>query len=244
MAVQRLSAARAEIMVESVYRGLKYDIGGLSTLSVLKEGGTVEFVARRDRFGNEWQGLKLTLDIRQHDTYKGLKLHQYFLMMSRVPVLCAFSEIEQETGLSLDPLILDTSMFIQPGDSLDGLRVSVKDHDGSDRIVRPGKGELELPEARHLVFGSDNREQQLHVMMDASERHPLVYANNEICQVEYNRERHIPNGTCVRTEPLFLLFSPDRIEFEALASLQQIRFSDERARRVSDKRGSAANEDH
>ncbi|WCF06553.1 GNAT family N-acetyltransferase [Paenibacillus thiaminolyticus] len=224
--------------------GLKYDIGGLSTLSVLKEGGTAEFVARRDRFGNEWQGLKLTLDIRQHDTYKGLKLHQYFLMMSRVPVLCAFSEIEQETGLSLDPLVLDTSMFIQPGDSLDGLRVSVKDHDGSDRIVRPGKGELELPEARHLVFASDNREQQLHVMMDASERHPLVYANNEICQVEYNRERHIPNGTCVRTEPLFLLFSPDRIEFEALASLQQIRFPDERERRVSDKRGSAANEDH
>lgn len=216
--------------------GLKYDIGGLSPLSVLKESSTVEFVTRRDSSDNEWQGLKLTLDVRQHDTYKGLKLHQYFLMLSRVPVLCAFSEIEQETGLSLDQLVWDTSMFIQSGDSQGGLRVSVKDHDRSDRTFRPGKGELEIPEARHLVFGADNREQQLHVMMDASERYPLVYANNEICQVEYNRERHIPNGACVRTEPLFLLFSPDRIDFEALASLQQIRFPDER--------GSGANEDH
>ncbi|BFH44804.1 GNAT family N-acetyltransferase [Paenibacillus melissococcoides] len=216
--------------------GLMYDIGGLSPLSILKERGTAEFVTLRDSFENEWQGLKLTLDIRQHDNYKGLKLHQYFLMLSRVPVLCAFSEIEQKTGLSLDHLDWSTSIFIQAGDSLEGLRVSMKDPDGSRRIFRPGKGELEIPEARHLVFEADNREQQLHVLMDGIERHSLVYANNEICQVEYDRERRIPNGVCVRTDPLFLLFSPDRIEFEALASLQQIRFPDEKGR--------DANEDH
>ena len=216
--------------------GLKYSIGDLSPLSVLKEKSSAQFVARSDSFNNEWQGLKLTLDVQRHETYKGLKLHQYFLTMSRVPVLCVFSEVEQETGLNLDHLAWNTEMFVQPGASLEDLRVSVKHHDGEYHKFRLGKEELEIPEAKQIVFEAVNREQQLHMIMDSSEHYPSVFANDQICEVDHGLERSVPNGGFIRSAPLFLLFSSDRIESEALASLLQIRFPDQK--------GDRPNEDH
>ncbi|HET7656648.1 MAG TPA: GNAT family N-acetyltransferase, partial [Bacillales bacterium] len=82
--------------------GIGNHIQGLNANSIAKETHSARFVTIQDNFGNEWSGLSVDTDVKEHEDYKGLRFNQHYLMLPGVPVVCHTTEVVQETNRYFD----------------------------------------------------------------------------------------------------------------------------------------------
>lgn len=158
---------------------------GTSLNSLLKEKTTVEFVEKEDDKGNVWKGIKVSTLYEKHETFKGLEIHKYFLLLPGVPVLCHTTEIVQNMGSYLQGKNFYTGCFLNPGLELTKSWGSFQSKNGEWAMVYGGKGEQEMSIDRSVVFGSDDHENLMQIVANQNATFLDSYINLEVIELGY-----------------------------------------------------------
>ncbi len=201
--------------------GIGFAAEKLSTSSVMNEESTGEFVELKDNFNNLWQGIKLTLNIKKHDDYKGLKINQYFMTIADLPVILTTTEILQNTGYYFDSKEFFTYVFIKPEDKLKDSWFDCKNLSG-DIIKYKGGKRCDIEESHMLTFGGKNIKDRL-IMYNTGEKPIHARTNNlTIGNVIYNDISCKSGGKAV-TKPAFLFFNKDSVEEKLIKDFKNIK---------------------
>ncbi|KZE68961.1 hypothetical protein AWM68_01445 [Fictibacillus phosphorivorans] len=206
------------------FGGIAGLVEGTSLNSLLKEKTTVGFVEKEDDKGNVWKGIKVSTSYEKHETFKGLDIHQYFLLLPGVPVLCHTTEIEQNTGSYLNGKNFYTGCFLKPGPELTKSWGSFQSESGEWAMVYGGKGEQEMTIDRSVVYGSDNHESLLQVVANQNLTSLDSYINLEVMELGYSEKLSLAHGAAHVTSPVFYVFNDKVIPDTALEDLKKVRF--------------------
>jgi ribosomal protein S18 acetylase RimI-like enzyme len=207
------------------FGGIAGLVEGTSLNSLLKEKSFVEFTEKADSKGNLWRGLKVSTKYEKHETFKGLEVHKYFLLLPGVSVLCHTTEIVQNMGSYLSAKNFYTGCFLNPGTELTKNWASFQSETGEWAMVYGGKGEQEMAVDRSVVFGSDDHENLLQIVANKNNTYIDSYINKEVIELGYAEKLDLASGAKHFTSPVFYLFNNKVTPDAALEDLKKIRFS-------------------
>lgn len=200
---------------------------GLSEMrphTLSKEKTVADFASLKDNKGNKWSGIKLSTTIEKNEEYKGLTIHQYFVLLPGSPVLCHVSEIEQQTGKLLHGESWQSNAFLRPAAAIQDNWMSVQDQHGDWIKVVAGKDENDISIDRNVIIGSDSRREHLHLITNRENTLKEAYINKEILLAGTWEQLTIPSETTYFTTPSFFVFGETVIPESAQHDLQNIKF--------------------
>ena len=141
--------------------GIASNLSGISFLSLLEEPCTVSFAQLIDNKGNQWSGIRMSISITHNEKYKGLILHQYFMLLPGVPVVCQVIMFEQLTGVYLPPLRIITSSFYQGSHEVKNGRVQLNGMQGEPLVYKAGRVQYGIKTTGIIRYGSSEHTEQL-----------------------------------------------------------------------------------
>ncbi|HET7579680.1 MAG TPA: GNAT family N-acetyltransferase [Bacillales bacterium] len=198
--------------------GIGNYIRGLSANSIAKENHSARFAAVKDNFGNEWSGISVDTEVKEHEDYKGLRFNQHFLMLPGVPVVCHTTEIVQDTHRYFDAKTWMTNCFLDAG------WVKSQNDNGEWQTFATRKGEIESYVNQSLIYGSDDRSEKLQVAANFDAVCTSFYLNKEATTLEFEHKIHVGNGQRIFTKPVFFILTDEIIPADALRDLTSLQF--------------------
>ncbi|MCL6458482.1 MAG: GNAT family N-acetyltransferase, partial [Gorillibacterium sp.] len=201
--------------------GLGMDVQGMSSYSLQEEARSGDFASLNDSLGNDWSGIRLTTDIKQHEVNRGLKIEQYYLLLPGAPVLCKVNRIVNETGVSYPRFqLIDRNYFLQ-GESQSSEWMKIPGENRYHLAIN----EMEIEVKGLLRIGSDHHSAMLHIAYEHPDTYGWGYTNNLMFHPGVMHRSTLPNGSAVWTKPVFYLFGDQKLKQSELTSLTSIRFS-------------------
>ncbi len=192
--------------------------------SAALEEREVTFAELKDSVGNLWKGIKTSLTIEKNQTYKGLKINQYYMLLPGVSVLCYISEFIQNTGKYFDDLEYVNFSFLKAGEDITKCWVKVADGNGEVVKHKCGKVRQDIHTSTFLQYGSQERKDKICVVTDTKDIHQIAFANNQIIASLIVDRINIKDGSSVFTRPVFFILGEEEFEYTSLADLLKIRF--------------------
>ncbi|MCH1627112.1 GNAT family N-acetyltransferase [Fredinandcohnia sp. SECRCQ15] len=197
--------------------GLRFNLEGINYKSFAKEKTGVGEGSLIDHEGRLWKGIKLSTVFAEHESYKGLGIHQYFVMLPGIPLLASVTKIVQNTGMYFHYKDWCTEGKFKLG--------WVKNA-GSNRKYIGGKSELQTTLSNHVIIGSKNDDQLLQVISDRESVEVEAYMNKEVMLVNIWGEIQMANETKFLSAPSFLLGSNEILSTDEVQDLQRIIFKE------------------
>ncbi|AIQ41542.1 GNAT family N-acetyltransferase [Paenibacillus sp. FSL R5-0912] len=206
--------------------GILTSINDMSLRSFMEEPRTAEFAELTDNKGNRWSGIRMSVTIKQNDKYKGLTLHQYFMLLPGVPVLASTVHIEQNTGTPLYPLELDTSSHYRAAADLKDSRGYLKNSSGEEIVYKAGRVQLGVRSTNGILqVGSTERKQRL-TLVTAKDLTSTAFMANTHAALSYAIDPlYLQDGEERFSKPQFYLISDLKVPEQAYADLLTIRFN-------------------
>lgn len=205
-------------------------VGGITTqpqeltnLSILKEKRSVNTANIMDNMGNHWQGICITLDIQENEKFKGLILHQYFLMLPGVPVICCTTEIIQNTNTLFNYKPFVTMAFFKPNENIKESWYKVRNREGNEIKYKAGRVRQDTKVDSPICFGTDTRNERLLVIPNPSSFAEGIDNNQVMGSILVNKVI-LSTGNRMFLPPMFLLFTEDNLEASLLKDLYNIKF--------------------
>jgi len=200
--------------------GIKNGPPDLNMFSLLKEQTVCVFTTVKDKYNNEWAGLKLETNISHHQKWKGLKYVQYFVTMPGLPLLITFVEIIDHAGYRMKEEKWHTNLFMTCNDKdtcvlhIQGDKVKNKQF-----FVAEEEQEVNVKDNFYLSLG----EEKLYYITSESAMDTEFYSNKEAIQlVSFDKAKRIENR--LHTEPNYLLFAKEEISPALLKQVRRIVF--------------------
>ena len=78
--------------------GITQRLQGIQDIAALKEERSAEFVKLTDNFGNEWEGIKVSLNIQKDPDLKGLVIDSYCLTLPGIKLIHTFTNVTNYSG--------------------------------------------------------------------------------------------------------------------------------------------------
>lgn len=206
--------------------GIRNALLKITSNSLLKERRSAEFVALPDCKGNPWRGIKISVHIEQHEAYKGLSFHQYYLLLPGVPILCHTTEIIQNTNRYLNNEIWYAQAAfapVLPKEDFGWIKHGDSVH--KKEIVYAGKVENEIEVEESILLGYDSRPERLQIVADYHAVRSDLYTNKDVLHHTVYSRLNLKHGERTFTIPVFYLLNEQSIDEEALADLKRIRFT-------------------
>ncbi|MNC25169.1 hypothetical protein D3C75_732460 [compost metagenome] len=177
---------------------------------------------QKDVYGNVWKGLRITTSITKHEVNRGMTIHQHYLMLPGVPVLCVLHSVTNGSGKVLPHYSFTDDNFFKPSPAV--FPEGWVEIPGQGQYSL-GKLEAQLSSKGLLRIGATSREDMLHVVNSDSNHRSSVYVNNKgICQgVEH--QLSLLAGETVWTQPTFLILGPLALDPEDVRSLLKLSFA-------------------
>ena len=88
------------------------EIDDLSMRSLLRQPRSISFITLADNLGNEWQGLEIQADVREHEKFQGLRLSHYALTLPGLADLHVCKV--QHSGLAVEDVECCNLVFLAP----------------------------------------------------------------------------------------------------------------------------------
>lgn len=195
----------------------------MSVLSVNKEEISADFVEINDKLNNTWSGLKVTVKVNNHDKFKGLTYHQYFLMLPGVPVVCQLAELEQNTGTYLDIGWIGSGYF-KADEDINSSFLKYQNSLGEWVKIKAGTGAFDGYPFSTTSIESKKGKSLIQFISDIKLKGQSISLNKEVIFLNDNERIHAENNTTVRTIPNFILMTEERVHDLALKDLLNIRF--------------------
>ncbi len=190
--------------------GIRYHFHSVSPYSMMKEETVVKSVTKKDQDGNEWTGLCLTTPFKEHETMKGIVLHQYALTLPEVPVLAVYGEVHQQSGRTFSNELLDFDAFLKPSEQLTSCFAKVPT-DGVMNTYYAGVEEFALRETPYVTVGADGREELLTILHSESITLGEVYMNQEVFLVASAENWSAATGDVVKMKPTILVYGEENL---------------------------------
>ena len=201
--------------------GLHSFLSNMSGSMMIKEKVSAEFCKVMDRCGNEWQGIKTTMAITEHPDHKGITMNCYYVTMPKLPVLCQFFALTNETGHYREDEV-SSDVSIEGGNRLEGLSGRFIDKKGLNYEFHYGVEE-NARWADHLIeIVSQKRKEHLFLYRDDSEIENDF--DNTICQVNSSVYAYTEHGESVTGKPMFLIMTEEELDAKMLEDLKRVRF--------------------
>ena len=205
--------------------GIRNSLVNISGNSLLKEQRSAEFVAISDKKGNRWTGIRLQVDILQHESFRGLIYNQYFLLLPGAPVMCHTTEILQHTNQYFmnETWYCQAAFKMNPFDENNGWIECHNDRGRSNKAYF-GKGEREIDVKQSFIVGHQAAPEKLQVIADYQPVRSDLYLNKEVVHHTVFSKLRLRHGESNWTKPIFYLFNDQVIPEDALQDLKNIRF--------------------
>lgn len=206
-----------------------YWTGGITTLpaefsfaSAHEEDKLAEFVTLEDSKGNIWSGIKTTMDIKKQKELEGVKVEDYFLLLSGVPVICNFTVVSQETGEYMCGMKYQRAAFIREGEQLKDNWLLI-DNRGEEEVYRCLDGEFDIYVNNYLIHGSVNKDYHIVRLLEKESKHES-YNTNGVNLTEDEFDISMPHGSKRVIGPAFTIFTKEKMNDVMLEDLYEIRF--------------------
>ncbi|MFM9328939.1 GNAT family N-acetyltransferase [Paenibacillus mesotrionivorans] len=201
--------------------GLGIEVEGMSPLSLHQETRSAEAVQLEDTSGNNWSGIRLRLQVEQHERNRGLTVDQYYLMLPGAPVLAKVNRVINRTGLGHPKLQIMDRNFFRPAAAHDTGWTQKE-----ERILfKLGTSEDEWKMNGYLALGSTEHEDLLQAAFNPDNTNGFVYFNNLLFTQGTAHNLLLPDGEEKWTKPVFYILGRERFIPEELAALTRLRFS-------------------
>jgi GNAT superfamily N-acetyltransferase len=195
------------------------EIDDLSMRSLLRQPRSISFITLADNLGNEWQGLEIQADVREHEKFQGLRLSHYALTLPGLAGLCMFVKV-QHSGLAVEDVECCNLVFLAPGGEVADSWAEFTSPQGERVRFKQGCG-LQSPRLKKLAYGSPRCQEQLLTFSAADTD---AYTNKEVILFgSFDKFILLPGRTLV-TPPQFFLFVQEDIPAGALEPLAKLRF--------------------
>ncbi len=192
----------------------------MSFVSVPKQQKTAEFVEITDNHGNEWTGIKTVIDIVDHEKHQGIKVEEYYLLVSGAPVVGNFAIIHQNTG-EYKYLELRQWSFIQAGEQVENW-ISYTEN-GTETKYRCGGSEYEVSLENCLVHGAKGLNHNLTRLLDKDLWHE--FNNSNLISFDLDMaEVEAADGETVKLAPQYMIFSKEKLDKNMIKDLRTISF--------------------
>lgn len=199
--------------------GSGLDIEDLAKRSLLRENLTIQFASREDSWGNPWQGLKIQVDVGEHEQFQGLKISHYILTLPGLAGLCMFVEAEH-SGAAIESVQCINEVFLAPGGAVAGSWAEIVTPQGETVRFKQGSG-FQSPMVRKLIYGTSACPEML---LTFSTIDTDVYTNKEVIMFGGWDKFNLIPGNKVTTRPQFFLFTQRDIPEAGLEALTKTRF--------------------
>lgn len=201
--------------------GLGMDVDGMSPLSQHLEDRSADFVQLEDSCGNSWSGIRLRLQVEQHERNRGLTVDQYYLMLPGAPVLAKVNRVINRTGLGHPKLQIMDRSFFRPGAALDTGWTQKE-----DRITfKLGTSEDEWKMNGYFALGSTEHGDLLQSAFNPDSTNGFVYFNNQLLTQGVAHNLLLSDGETKWTKPVFYILGREQLLPEELAALTRLRFT-------------------
>ncbi|WP_440111621.1 GNAT family N-acetyltransferase [Paenibacillus sp. QZ-Y1] len=203
------------------YGGLGVVIPGMNGFSRQLEQRSAAWTEQRDQYGNIWKGIQITTRIEKHEANRGITIHQHYLMLPGVPVLCSLHSVTNESGLALTDYSLTEEKFFIPSSVFAEGWV---EHPEQGRFPL-GKVDAGLPLKGLLRIGAVSRKNMLHAVDGYPNQNASAFANNQVVCQNVSEHLNIPNGETVWMKPTYLIVGQVALNPEDVRSLRQLTFA-------------------
>ncbi len=205
--------------------GIHATFGGLPFAELLKEKITANFTTLTDNYGNQWEGIDLSIKVKEHQVYKGLTLNYYYLLLPGTNVLCHTVKVTQNTSKYIKDRSFYQECFLTTGNDREQISLYFKDDSGAIKFYKGDKSDFAGTSAP-VMCASDQRTQKLifFASQHQSETHLDVGVSSDVTCVEAYRNLSIPDQTTIYVAPIFFVLSDAYLTNEELASLNTIVF--------------------
>ncbi len=195
--------------------GITQRSGGLQDNAAIKEKRTVEFVSLKDNFGNNWQGLKVSLIISEDPVLKGLTYENYCLTLPGVELLYTFSNVVNNSG-KLFRRGMTRFITIKADDVASNVKAVKGDtkYKCNDKGMEMFMGKLAIFEgtrkSKMAVYNGSNRH-----LLQTEAGYTILFSQGTIT---------VPDLTSKQFSGDFILFTEANVTEEALIDLENIKF--------------------
>ncbi|MFJ5718012.1 GNAT family N-acetyltransferase [Neobacillus sp. NPDC093127] len=198
--------------------GIRNALLNISSNSLVKEERSAGFVTITDNKGNRWTGIKLQVQILQHESFKGLIYNQYYLLQPGAPVMCHTTEILQDTN----QYFKNEGWYSQA--AFKNVENSWVEYYPSQKAYF-GKGEMEIDVKQSFIIGHEAAPEKLQVISDYQARKSELYLNKEVAHHTVFSKLSLQHGETYWTAPIFYLFNGEKVPEDALQDIKNIRFN-------------------
>ncbi|MFW6308471.1 MAG: GNAT family N-acetyltransferase [bacterium] len=205
--------------------GIVHRPENLRKASLLEEKSCTEFVDIKDNFNNNWKGLKVSTELKENDSYQGLTLNHFYLLLPGLGVLSTFLQIEQNTGRYFNQEKFITESFFSPGDKLSEGWLRLRNDFGRWVKYRAGKINYRLKTSVPPFIEGSKRKNKLLLYSTDHDSKYYCHANLEIMQGNVDYKVSLESGEKLFTPPLFYIRTSKFINPEFLKDLKQITFN-------------------
>ncbi len=207
--------------------------GGIQTLPeewtnnskpVLKERVKTEFVKIMDSCGNEWQGIRSNLLIKNHNDLEGIEINEYFLMLPMVSVLCHTIEIAHNMNSFMKDKMFVTKNFFNLDNDLTKSYLVIEDEEHDFTRYKGGAEELVFFNSS-VLFGGETLEDKLQFYSNLDEYDSkYCCTSDENIEFKYKHRVSLGNGEKTFLRPRFYIMTKEHISDKLLRCLNNIMF--------------------
>ena len=197
-----------------------------SASAVLKEKITADFAKISDNLGNLWQGICITFEVNEFETYKGAIFKTYYLTLPGLPVLCSFYKFENKTGkYKHDEMTL--SAYLNPDADAKSIIVEATSKDQRQFRFRMGTENLDDVNFENTVVIKGTREEKLYMFHGNkyNEKTNYFWGDNKIpVTVGTSISVRVAHKEVFTSSPLFLVLTDKELPAGSLDDLNKINF--------------------
>ncbi|QUL57868.1 GNAT family N-acetyltransferase [Paenibacillus tritici] len=205
--------------------GIMAGVEGIALRSFMEEPRTADFAELTDNKGNRWSGIRISVTIGKNDNYKGLVLHQYFMLLPGVPILVSTVHVEQNTGRTLYPLKLETSTLYRAASEIAKSRGYIKRSSGEELVYKAGRVQTGDRSTNGLLqLGSTERQQRLTLVTASKQSSPSLMVSADVVLSNTEERLYLQDSKEQFSKPQFYLISDLQAPEQAYADLRTIRF--------------------
>ncbi|MDN4599665.1 GNAT family N-acetyltransferase [Paenibacillus sp. F6_3S_P_1C] len=203
------------------YGGLGVGIPGMNGFSRQLEQRSAAWTEQKDNHGNIWKGIQITTRIEKHEANRGITVHQHYLMLPGVSVLCELHSVTNESGLALTDYSLTEDHFFKPSSVFAD---SWLEHPEQGRFPL-GKVDAGLQLKGLLRVGAVSRKNMLHAVDGYPNQNASAFANNQVLGHSVHQHLTIPNGDTVWMKPTYLILGQIPLSPEDVRDLLKLTFA-------------------
>jgi len=197
---------------------------GMNWATQLKEHIKADFVKMPDSFGNEWFGIRTTLEIKNFDELKGAIYESYYVSLPGLPVLCNFFRINNGTGI-FKKSNARTETFLKVSEDIKNTYGESLSKDHIRYRMRAGASGQDATFDNMVKFtGDDGQKEKLYVYHKAQGDQSYFAADNNVVSTVIETNFSVAPSSCFTSRPTFYLITERDLLEESLVDLERISF--------------------